>query len=114
MTAPLAGCRNSCVAHTVALPNPTDVMSTEFREGLDRLSPSDREALQDEVERWEEGLLSAGRHGFTGSADLVEVVPPTALLQGSVWTVQDVEAAVERVEPQWRLDALLALGDYLD
>ena len=104
----------AAVAHTVALPNPTDVMSSEFREGLDALAPADREALRDEVERWEKGLYAAGWQGFTMSADLVGAAPPKALLHGRVRTVGDVEAAVERVGRQWRLDVLMALGDYLD
>lgn len=102
------------VAHTVALPNPTDVMSSEFREALDALPAVEREALRDEVERWEEERYRAGWQGFAVSSDLVGAAPPMALLEGRVQAVVDVEAAVERVAPQWRLDVLMALGDYLD
>lgn len=102
------------VAHTVALPNPTDVMSSEFREALDALAPGDREALGDEVQRWEERLYAAGWQGFAMSSELEGAGPPTALLEGRVQTVGDVEAAVERVDQQWRLDVLVALADYLD
>lgn len=102
------------VAHTVALPDPTDVMADEFRAGLDTLLATDREAVRDAVEQRQDRLLAAGWADLDTPADLVGAAPPEGLLRGAVSTVRHVEAALDGVSLQWQLDVLLALDDYLD
>jgi hypothetical protein len=41
------------------------------------------------------------------------VAAPRGLLRGAVSTVQGLRDQLERMLPRWRLDAVLALGDYL-
>ena len=46
-------------------------------------------------------------------ARFVGLPPPRKILRGSVEDVADLLAALERVDPRWRLDAILALRDYI-
>jgi hypothetical protein len=47
-------------------------------------------------------------------AQFVGLPPPRKILRGSVEDMADLMAALERVDQRWRLDAILALQDYID
>lgn len=99
--------------HTVALPDPTDVMSDDFRAGLDAVSRSDADSLREVVEHAEEQVYEADWHGLNTSEELVGTPPPVDLLRGDVSTAKDVADAIEQTDLRWRLDVILALDDYL-
>lgn len=102
------------VLHTVALPDPTDVMTGEFRRGLDALLAAERERLSGIVEEVQIRLLKMDWSHMSRSDSDVESTPPQALLHGAVHTSGDISDAIERVQERWRLDVALALEDYID
>lgn len=102
------------VLHTVALPDPTDVMTGEFRRGLDSLLAAERERLSDIVEDVQARLLEMDWSHVNRSESGIEATPPRDLLRGAVRTFDDVSDAIERVQERWRLDVALALEDYID
>lgn len=102
------------VLHTVALPDPTDVMAGEFCRGLDSLLVDEREHLRDIVEDVQTRLLEMDWSHMNRSEFDVESTPPRDLLHGAVQTSVDVSDAIERVQERWRLDVALALEDYID
>lgn len=102
------------VLHTVALPDPTDVMTDEFRRGLDSLLAAERARLSDIVEEAQMRLLEMEWSHMGRSESDVESTPPRDLLHGAVHTSDDVSDAIEGVPERWRLDVALALEDYID
>ena len=102
------------VAHTVALPRPTWVMSAEFRVALDGLLASHRPELERLVEDVEARTVEALPRVSDDEAAWEGVAAPRALLRRRAASVRDVRLELERVVPRWRLDAVLALGDYVD
>jgi len=89
-------------------------MAHEFREGLDSLVLGEHKGLQDLVEEAELRLLRADWSHLTRSDAYVEMTPPADLLQGAVKTLRNLVDAIERVDERWRLDAVLAIEDYID
>ncbi len=105
------------VAHTAALPNPAVLMSDEFRTGLDALVSSHRPDVEDVLEAAELHIFECdllGLAGPEGDAEYQGVPVPRGLLQGSPTTAKDLGRTLERTALRWRLDAVLALGDYID
>jgi hypothetical protein len=102
------------VTHTVALPDPTRVMSDDFRASLDALVAGDRDALRVIVEHAEMRAHEADWSDLVGSEIHVAAPAPVDLLQGRLATPDDVAHAIDQVVPRWRLDVILALDDYLD
>ena len=102
------------VTHTVALPDPTWVMSKDFRESLDGLVAGGREALRLVVERAEARANEADWSDLRGSEIHVRAAAPVGLLHGRVMNPDDLAQAIDQVVPRWQLDAILALDDYLD
>jgi hypothetical protein len=102
------------VCHTVALPDPTVLMSDAFRESLDRLLMTEQEEVAKAVEmeeaRFYEGASRS--HGTESEAEFVGVVPPEVLTE-PVASVADLTSLLGRLDYRWRLDALVALDDYL-
>jgi hypothetical protein len=101
------------VAHTVALPDPTEVMSDDFRAGLDALAHSDANALREVIEQAEEQIYEAGWLELSTSAEYVGATPPVSLLRGHVRTARDVANAIDQTDLRWRLDVIMALDDYM-
>ncbi|NPD05998.1 hypothetical protein HN031_15050 [Nocardioides sp. zg-1308] len=101
------------VLHTVGLPDPADVMTGEFRRGVDALLAAERERLSDMVDEVQTRLLEMDWSHLRSECD-VESTPPPNLLHGAVQTSDDVSDAIERVQERWRLDVALALEDYID
>ena len=102
------------VGHTVALPDPTRVMTTDFQESLDALIARDRDAVRTVVEQAESLAYETGWSDLVGSKTHVEAPAPADLLQGHLATPEDVGVAVDEVVPRWRLDVIMALDDYVD
>ena len=47
-------------------------------------------------------------------AEFVGLTPPAKILRRSIRDAEDVLVAIGRVDERWRLDAILALEDYID
>jgi hypothetical protein len=102
------------VLHTVALPDPADAMTEEFRVGLDSITGERRNALRALVEGAQMRVFEAEWSGLPRSEDHVGAAPPTGLLQGEVRAPEDVARVIDDVEARWRLDAIEAIDDYID
>lgn len=102
-------------AHTVALPDPTSAMTHEFIESLHALEPDACIALAEAVEK--------AQGDFFDLLDDVEPTEPTSpdedglpseYLQGTFESAEDIAQYLNQIDVRWRLDALLAVEDYLD
>lgn len=104
------------VCHTVALPDPTLLMSDVFRSSLDRLLAEAPEAVAETVEieedRFFEEHLSA-TNGVPDDEGYVEAIPPERLMADAVATVGDLQLVIQGIDRRWRLDAVTALDDYI-
>jgi hypothetical protein len=104
------------VCHTVALPDPTKLMSLAFRRSLDQLLARGQEAVATAIEAeeilfYEEWERSPSQE--FNEAKFVSVAPPVALMIGPVGTITELRGLLCEVNLRWRLDALAALDDYL-
>ena len=104
------------VAHTVSLPKPQQLMTRDFRRALDQLHsrlPVQVEKVLDEAE---DSLFSDGGV-LPDDPDVFAQYegrpPPVKILRGPLTTPEDLAASLDRVEPRWRLDAVMALQDYI-
>jgi hypothetical protein len=104
---------SSGVARTVALPDPTDVMSHGYRASLDAIAHSDPDALQVVIRQAEEQVYEAGWLELSTSEEYIGTTPPAALLQGQVHSARDVANTLAQIDLRWRLDVIVALDDYL-
>jgi hypothetical protein len=105
------------VAHTVALPNPVDVMSPEFRASFDLLLANDPDGVDAVLGRAEELFFEEDLPALPDpekESAFEALAPPTPLIEQVVRTADDVSAAVERADWRWRLDLICALIDYVD
>jgi hypothetical protein len=104
------------VCHTVALPDPTELMSLAFRRSLDQLLAREQEAVATAIEAEEtffyEERGRAPAQDFN-EARFVSVAPPVALMIEPVGTIAELRGLLREVNLRWRLDALAALDDYL-
>jgi hypothetical protein len=102
------------VYHTVALPDPTVLMSEPFRESLDRLLATTHDEVAKAIET-EEMRFYAGGPGSRGKdneAEFVGVAPPEMLTE-PVRSIADLVSLLGGLDDRWRLDALAALDDYV-
>ena len=105
------------VAHSVALPDPSDLMSSVFKASLDALLSKDRAAVSLILEQEEERIFE---QDLTKLADPEKesafegLTPPGSLLDCPVSVPEDVRTAVERIDWRWRLDVICALDDYVE
>jgi hypothetical protein len=100
--------------NTVALPDPTEVMSDEFHRGFAALAESSRAEVEELVVAANEAIFDAAWEMAPDEDAFIGTPPPLEILTGSVATPDDVAAAIARVPERWRLDAILALVDLLD
>jgi hypothetical protein len=101
------------VAHTVALPEPAQVMTSQFRIGLDALVARDRAAVEHVLSQAERGIFEALASGESSDWP-VEQPAPDGLLDQTVQVAMQLAVALAEVEICWRLDAVMAVEDYLD
>ncbi|MFJ5860080.1 hypothetical protein ACIQCM_01510 [Pseudarthrobacter sp. NPDC092439] len=104
------------VCHTVALPEPTELMSDVFRRSLDQLVARGREDVagamfDDQIRLYEERtkLLVPD----SNEAEFVGLAPPVDLLAAPFETLAELRHLLYEVDDRWRLDALAAIEDYL-
>jgi hypothetical protein len=102
------------VAHTVALPDPTVVMTDEFRTSLDTIADGNRAALQGIVESAEMRAYASDWSDMNGAETHASVAPPGDLLKGRIVRPEDLASAIEQVDLRWRLDVIMALDDYME
>jgi hypothetical protein len=105
------------VAHSVALPDPSDLMSVEFRTGLDDLLTRESTAVSQIVEDEEDRFFD---EDLTTLADVEKesafegLAPPRSVLDGHVGAPDDVRTAIANADWRWRLDVICALDDYIE
>jgi hypothetical protein len=105
------------VAHTVALPDPTELMTTDFELSLDALVAVDRPAVLRIVEQEEEDFFEEDLLGLADpekESVFERQTPPVSLLAEPVNTPEALRNAVRQVEWRWRLDAISAISHYVD
>jgi hypothetical protein len=101
--------------HTVALPDPTVLMSQQFRASLDELCESDQDSVTAVIERAEEQFFEDAQIEEASSLEsqYAERIPPIVLID-PVESVNHLVQMIAEVDYRWRLDVIMALGDYLD
>lgn len=102
------------VVHTVALPDPTGLMTPEFRRGFDAMALSHRQELQRVIDAADEEISEADLIASADEDQYVACSPPLEILRGDVRRPDDVRLSIQQVSERWRLDVVLALDDYLD
>lgn len=102
------------VYHTVAVPDPTALMSPAFRSSLDRLLATLADGVAEVVESEETRFYDdrAGARGVVTIELQFEDVPAPEVLTEPVSSLEDLRSLVRGVAFRWRLDALTALNDY--
>jgi hypothetical protein len=89
-------------------------MSDRFRESFDLLISRALAAVVDLLERVEERIYEQEMWSLPVDATFEHVPPPQGILDDEVRTEADLEAAIQGVDLRWRLDAVMALTDYVD
>ena len=104
------------VFQTVALPDPTELMSDFFRRGLDRLLAQARKEVADAIEIEELRFHAEGATLIAASDEerFAGDTPPKGLMAEPIRTVEDLTECIRDMDDRWRLDALVALTDYVD
>jgi hypothetical protein len=89
------------VAHTVALPDPATLMSDRFRASLDAVVAVRHAEVSALLERMEDGIYKkvSSMH-VDGEHELQS--PPEELLDGEVWSEQELKAALEQIDLRCR------------
>jgi hypothetical protein len=104
------------VCHTVALPDPTELMSDVFRQSLDQLIVRAQEYVAEAIEIEETRFFEERARLLvwdSAEAEFVGAAPPKGLMAEPVGTVADLRQLIREIDGRWRLDALLAVDDYL-
>lgn len=104
------------VLHTVGLPDPTELMTDEFRRSLDKLIDQQADGVADLLAAEEDSCYAARMNGApsdAGERDFEGLAPPQALLEDPVSSLDDLRARILAVDARWRLDVVVALDDYL-
>lgn len=104
------------VCHTVAVPDPTELMSDDFRESLDHLLGEQAGEVFDVISEQEDQFYQ--EHLANMQTDAQEdnfegVAPPSGLLGIPIATSDELRHCILAVDRRWRLDAIVALDDYL-
>ena len=103
--------------NTVALPEPTDIMTTDFATASRVVwSQSKRRARRKWIDELEESSLAdaISHQPSTDEPIFSGMTPPRELLSGSPESLADIANAVRAVERRWQVDATMALIDHLD
>lgn len=104
------------IRHTVAVPDPTELMSDEFRASLDNLVNESADEVcemiaEQELAFYKEkelgACLDSQEHGFEGLS------PPTGLLDEPATTIPELRTRIRNIDWRWRLDVICALDDYV-
>ncbi len=99
------------VAHTVALPEPRQVLSPRALESLTVLMTTAAEdLLLATIERAQDAVLEGPLHPDEDDGG-VGCAPSPEVLDADVSTLDAVLAAIRDVDLRWRLDVVMALDD---
>lgn len=105
------------VCHSVALPDPTVVMSEVFLEHLGSLLDEGGWSVRNSLEEKEGALFTeeflSRFSDLTVEEDFIDEPPCRVLLMAPMRTLGDLRESIDGVDPRWRLDAILALQDYV-
>ncbi len=104
------------VLHTVALPDPTELMTDEFRRSLDMLIDQRADGVSELLSTEEDAFYAARIYGApidAGERDFEGLAPPKALLDDPVSSLDELRARILAIDARWRLDVVVALDDYL-
>jgi len=101
------------VVHTVALPDPTDVMTDRFRSSLDQLVSQHSDAVAESIEEEQDRFFDAEPGASYGENEYRGVAPPLGLLDKPVRSTEELRSTIASVDVRRRLDVLLALEDYV-
>lgn len=105
------------VFHSVALPEPRSIMAPEFADSLQELISKKRirRRLIRQLDRAEIELVSeAGPLEDVVVGELRGAMPGEILLAAAVCSIDDVLREIAQVAFRWRLDALMAVADFVD
>jgi len=102
------------VAHTVTLPDPTELMSGTFRRAFDALISVNRVVVAALLERVEEQIYEQEIWSLPVDLTFEQMSPPVGVLNGEVWAEGQLEAVLAEVDFRWKLDAVIGLVDYVD
>jgi hypothetical protein len=104
--------------HTIALPDPSEAFTSAaaaaVRQVLDKAEYDDVESLLERLE------LSLVEHWDTrprdeeAEASFVDMPVPPRLFDRVVASLPEMEAALDEVDPRWRLDVAMAVDDLAD
>lgn len=101
------------VVHTVALPDPTDVMTDRFRSSLDQLVSQNSNAVAESIDEEHDRLFAGELGASDGEDEYSGVAPPLGPLDKPVRSTEELSSTIASVDRRWRLDVLLALEDYV-
>ncbi|WP_418057695.1 hypothetical protein [Pimelobacter simplex] len=100
------------VSHTVAVPDPGELMDRSFHESLEALFlAGEADDLLQWVECEQEALLETGLKRTESEGQFVGRPAPKGLLAGTFDDLAGLARVLSRIDLRWRLDALLALED---
>ena len=102
------------VAHTVALPRPSELLTEHALSAFENLRKGlGDEPLQELLEGEESAIFDDTPASDTDDS-FVGISPPRAVLDGDVSTADLLVATVRAMDPRWRLDVVLALQDLIE
>jgi hypothetical protein len=102
------------VAHTVALPSPSELLTESALSAFKNLRKSlGNEELEELLEVEESAIFDDTLAPDTDDT-FVGVSPPRAVLDGDLGTADLFVATVRAMDQRWRLDVVLALQDLID
>jgi hypothetical protein len=102
----------------VALPHSSEVFAapalTAVRSVLDEAESDEVESLLERVESSVFGYWDAHPTDEEAEAAFVDAPAPSGLFDRVVTSLSELEAALDVVDPRWRLDVALAVDDLSD
>lgn len=102
--------------NTVAIPDPTDVMTDDFAENCRIVwRKAKRRVRSNWLDRLEEKVLieAANCEVLSVESDYFGAAPPREILSGTPRSLGDIARSVHAVEQRWQVDVVMALMDYL-
>jgi hypothetical protein len=102
------------VAHTVALPSPSELLTERALVAFENLRKGLGDEPLEELLEDEESAIFEDTLTQDTDGRFVGLTPPRAILDGDLSTADLLVATVRAVDQRWRLDVVLALQDLID